>query len=64
MSTTTLERSEVVTLAPSIALTPSEEDSLIALAASTEKPARVRGTGGLRGSVRESRAWSFGGNVD
>lgn len=56
MSTTTLERPQVI--APAAPLITAEEDSLIALAASVEKPARVR-------SLRpEARAWSLGGNVD
>jgi hypothetical protein len=56
VSTTTLERAEVT--APPVALTKAQEDALIGLAASTEKPARVR-------SLRhEVRAWSLGGNVD
>ena len=58
MSTSTLERTEVA--APAIALTPSEENSLITLAASTEKTKRVRA---LR-SGRTSRAWSVSGDVD
>jgi hypothetical protein len=56
VSTTTLERPQVI--APAAPLTAQQEDALISLAASTEKPARVR-------SLRpEARAWSLGGNVD
>jgi hypothetical protein len=60
VSTATLERTEVT--APTVArpLSPSEQDSLIALAASTEKTARVPRAGRFTGP----RGWSLGGNVD
>lgn len=57
MSTTTLERTEVAT-APAVELTPSEQDSLITLAVTSAKPARLRST------RLGPRAWSLGGNVD
>jgi hypothetical protein len=56
VSAITLERPQVI--APAAPLTTAQEDALISLAVSTEKPARVRS---LR---REPRAWSLGGNVD
>lgn len=59
MSTTTLERTEVA--APAIALTESEENSLITLAASTTKTKRVRT---LRSGSKQARAWSVSGDVD
>lgn len=58
MSTATIERTTTITEAAP--LTESETNSLIALAASTEKVARVKGGRG----TRESRGWSLGGNVD
>lgn len=58
MSTTTLERPATITEAAP--LTESETNSLITLAASTERVARVKGGR----STRESRGWSLGGNVD
>lgn len=58
MSTTTLERPAAITEAAP--LTESETNSLITLAASTEKVARVKGGR----TTRESRGWSLGGNVD
>lgn len=58
MSTTTIERPATITEAAP--LTESEANSLIALAASTEKVARVKGGTG----TRASRGWSLGGNVD
>lgn len=58
MSTVTIEREATTTEAAP--LTEKETNALIALAASTEKVARVRGGRG----TRESRAWSLGGNVD
>lgn len=58
MSTTTIERTEVITEAAP--LTESETNSLIALAASTEKVARVKADTG----TRESRGWSLSGDVD
>ncbi|UVT31362.1 hypothetical protein SEA_MARCIE_100 [Microbacterium phage Marcie] len=57
-ASTTLERPATITEAAP--LTESEANSLIALAASTEKVARVKAGRG----TRESRGWSFGGNVD
>ena len=61
MSTTTLERPTSVTIAPAAPLTVSEQDSLIALAASTQRVERRRAGGR---STRGVRAWSLGGNVD
>ncbi|AYB70203.1 hypothetical protein SEA_ONEIAGILLIAN_93 [Microbacterium phage OneinaGillian] len=58
MSTATIERAATITEAAP--LTESEANSLIALAASTEKVARVKGGR----STRESRGWSLGGSVD
>lgn len=58
MSTATIERP--VTITEAAPLTESEGNSLITLAASTEKVARVKGGRG----TRESRGWSLGGNVD
>ena len=60
MSTTTIERVETVTITEAAPLTESETNSLITLAASTEKVARVKGSRG----TRESRGWSFAGDVD
>lgn len=59
MSTTTLERTTTATVAPP--LTPAEQNSLLALAASTQKVERVRGG---RTRFRSARAWSFRGDVD
>jgi len=58
VSATTIERP--VTITEAAPLTESETNSLIALAASAEKVARVKGGN----STRESRGWSLGGNVD
>lgn len=58
MSATTIERPATITAAAP--LTESETNSLITLAASTEKVARVKGGTG----TRLSRGWSLGGNVD
>lgn len=60
MSTATLEHVEATVGAPAESLTTQEEDSLLVLAASVEKVARVR----AGSSTLQSRAWSFGGNVD
>lgn len=57
-ASTTLERPATITEAAP--LTESETNSLITLAASTEKVARVKSGARTRGS----RGWSFGGNVD
>lgn len=61
MSTTTLERTTSVTIAPAAPLTESEQDSLITLAASTQRVERRRTTGRF---TRGARAWSLRGNVD
>lgn len=58
MSTATIERPATITEAAP--LTEGETNSLIALAASTEKVARVKGGS----ATRTSRAWSLGGMVD
>jgi len=58
MSALTLEPTITQTVvAP---LTTSETNSLIALAASSERTARVKGGNG----TRTSRGWQLGGNVD
>jgi hypothetical protein len=54
---TTLEKPAIITEAAP--LTISETSSLIALAASSERTARVKATG-----PRASRGWQLGGNVD
>jgi hypothetical protein len=61
VSTATLERTEGATIAPAAPLTTSEQDSLIALAASTQKVERRRWNGRFPVGAR---AWSLGGNVD
>lgn len=58
MSTATIEREATITEAAP--LTESETNSLISLAASTERVARVKGGR----TPRESRGWSFQGDVD
>ena len=61
MSTATLERTSAQnTITEAAPLTESELNSLIGLAASNEKIARVKGGTG----TRESRGWSLAGNVD
>ena len=57
MTSTTLEKPATITEAAP--LTISETSSLIALAASSERTARVKATG-----PRTSRGWQLGGNVD
>lgn len=54
----TLERE--LTITEATPLTEAEVDSLIGIAAASEKTARVKG--GL--GAKSSRGWSFGGNVD
>ncbi len=58
MNATTLERPATITEAAP--LTTTEGNALIALAASTEKVAVVKGGTG----TRTSRGWSLQGNVD
>lgn len=58
MSTLTLE--PVVTTVVAAPLTESEQNSLIALAASAQPTKTVQGGR----STRESRGWSLGGRVD
>ena len=48
------------TVVPPEALTEREQDTLLVLAASVEKVAKVKAGRGLR----ENRAWSRGGNID
>ena len=60
MSTATLERTVAQPITEAAPLTDSELNSLIGLAASSEKVARVKGGTG----TRESRGWSMAGNVD
>jgi hypothetical protein len=57
MSTIAPERTTITPAAP---LTADEANSLIALAAVSERTKRVKGGR----STRESRGWSLGGNVD
>lgn len=49
--------------APAKPLTPAEQDALLLLAASTEKPSKVK-AGGHTSVHGSPRAWSRGGNVD
>lgn len=51
---------ERTVIAPAKPLTTDEANSLIALAAVSERTKRVQGGR----STRESRGWSLGGNVD
>ena len=57
MTTIAPERTIVAPAAP---LTETEANSLIALAAVSEKTRRVKGGR----ATREARGWSLGGNVD
>lgn len=63
MLSTTLERPTIV----AVPLSVPEEDSLISLSASIEKPARVH-SGQVRvGSTarfQSSRGWAFSGSID
>lgn len=59
MSTATIERT-AETITAAAPLTEQETNALIALAASTEKVARVKGGRG----TRTSRAWAPSGDVD
>lgn len=56
----TLTQPVAPAIAPAAPLTEQETNSLIALAATSERVARVKGGR----ATRESRAWSLGGNVD
>lgn len=61
MSTATLERTVAQpTITEAAPLSDSELNSLIGLAAASEKVARVKGGTG----TRASRGWSLAGNVD
>lgn len=62
MSTATIERTTVQAPAEAKPLTVAEQNALVSLVASTEKTPRVKGGAGR--SVRESRAWSYKGEVD
>lgn len=60
MSTATITRPESVTVAPVVPLSADETNSLIEIAAGSEKIARVKGGVG----TGTARGWSMGGMVD
>lgn len=67
MSTITIAPAPATTetLAPAEPLTAEQQDALLLLAVSTEKPNTIRAPKRWdRRGVGESRAWSRGGNVD